>query len=83
MEAFVQTCQFHPADAIHFGRTYINESIYEMIQDMAPTFNNTIDECEWQNEVFPCSQLFTPILTSEGVCFAFNALNSREIYTDV
>lgn len=81
MEAFVQTCQFHPQDAIHFGRTYINESIYNILIDQAPSFNDTFDYCEWMNEVRPCSQLFSPVLTSEGLCFSFNTLNSREIYT--
>lgn len=82
MEAFIHTCQFHPSNAIHFGHRFVNESIYDIIQDIAPSFNDTFDECEWNDQISHCSKFLTPILTAEGLCFTFNALNSRDIYTE-
>lgn len=82
MGALVQICHFYYYDHVQFGEKFINESIFDIIQDMAPSFNDTIDLCEWKNDFYHCSSLFSPILTPEGLCFTFNALNSRDIYTE-
>lgn len=49
---------------------------------MGPLFNNTIKNCYWQNKKLKCSSIFTPILVGEGQCFAFNALNPKDIFTE-
>lgn len=55
-----------------------------MIEEMAPTLGDTLRACRWKNkgDGNTCSDLFVPILTEEGLCFSFNALNWDEIYTD-
>lgn len=82
MEALIHPCQFSFPDDFEFGTKFTNESIYEMIQGIALTLDDTMCRCMWQYAVDSCTKFFTPILTEEGLCFAFNALNSRETYTE-
>lgn len=60
---------------------YLNDSIYDVILDIAPTHFNTFRTCSWNSYVLSCSGSFYPILTDEGLCFALNALNAYELYT--
>lgn len=82
MEALTHICQFYFTDFVSFETKFVNESIYEVIQDMSLKFNDTLLECMWQYEYDNCSKFFAPLLTEAGVCFSFNALNSHEMYTD-
>lgn len=81
MRALAHICQFALLDSVAFQEPFTNGSIYSIIEQMAPTLNDTLLGCMWQYSLGRCSDLFVPILTEEGVCFAFNALNSHEIYT--
>lgn len=83
MKALVHICPFYNFNRTDFGDKYANESIYTTIQSMALSFNDTLSECEWQNQVTPCSKLFTRVMTEQGLCFAFNALNTHELYTEM
>lgn len=82
MEAYIHTCRFHPQYGLYFGQKFTNESIFEIIQDIALKINYTLEDCSWRDVIHPCVNYFTSVLTSEGVCFSFNDLNSNEIYTD-
>lgn len=56
--------------------------IYEAIEDMAPKIDDVLDACRWKGKRFKCSERFAPVFTRFGLCFAFNALNSHDFYTD-
>lgn len=81
MRALSHICPFPEFGHIELGDEFASESIYSIIQDIAPSLNDTITECTWKNKPTPCSELFAPVLTEEGLCFAFNAPNSAELYT--
>lgn len=63
---------------------FVPATVFNMFEDMAPTLNDTMRKCQWKGngDNNTCSELFVPILTEEGICFSFNALNWNEIYTD-
>ena len=82
MEALYHICEFYDKDFAKHGDKFTNESIYNVIQDIAPSLNNTLPHISWQFNTYNSSKMFSTILTDDGLCFAFNALNSRDIYTD-
>lgn len=73
-------------DLFHFNKrtdvnAYLNDSMYGIIEKLAPT-NDTIDKCWLNSKVTDCFGLFDPVLTEEGLCLTYNALNSHDIYTE-
>lgn len=61
---------------------FVKNSIYNLIEKVAPSLEDIIQKCRWQQKNVNCVDYFTPIITNKGLCFAFNALNSNDIYTD-
>lgn len=80
MEAVIQLCDAHTVDNFKIGTAHTNGTLFDIIKDIAPTYNDTMFYCKWRNEDNFCDAFFRPILTEEGVCYTFNALNSRDIY---
>ncbi|XP_031632054.1 pickpocket protein 28-like [Contarinia nasturtii] len=61
---------------------WTNSSIYDTIEELSPTFEETLLTCEWRSTTYPCKDLFASVFTEDGLCFTFNALNSHEMYTE-
>lgn len=79
MNALANVCPLLP-NLVAFEDRFANESIYKTIQDIAPQFSKVM--CVINGKLHSCSPLMKPILTDEGLCFAINALNSHEMYTN-
>lgn len=82
MEILAHICRFYQPVHGHLKDFFLNESMYRTMRDMAPTCNETLYYCSWRNRARPCNELFQPVFTERGLCFAFNALNSHEVYTN-
>ena len=81
MNALAHLCE-HLSDRYDFEEDYSGEWIYGIFGDVAPSLNDTLTHCMWLNKDGPCAKMFVPVLTENGLCFTYNALNSHEIYTN-
>ncbi|XP_015838363.2 pickpocket protein 28-like [Tribolium castaneum] len=59
--------------------TYSDE-FFDLIDDVKPKFN--IQDCRYMGWDKNCKELFTPILTDQGVCYTFNMLDRSEIFSE-
>lgn len=82
MEALSHICQFNFPKTIRWGQNFTNSSIYDTLEDIAPSLNYSMFKCSWLNQNAPCSTYFTPVLSENGLCFSFNTLNSNEMFSD-
>lgn len=82
MEALNNICEFFLYDGTKIQNKFTNETIFDVMRDMAPVTGDVMVQCAWKYEQKSCKKLFVPVFTDDGFCFAFNALNSHEIYTE-
>ncbi|KAK4874086.1 hypothetical protein RN001_013446 [Aquatica leii] len=64
------------------GDKTIASDFIDAFTKVAPSFTDVLWQCKWLNENRTCSDLFTPVLTEEGICFTFNMLDREELFTD-
>lgn len=77
MEAASLICDFATKKKLNFT----NETIYDTIQVIGPGLGDVVSWCTWKEENY-CIFSLSSVITAEGLCFAFNARNSHEIYTE-
>lgn len=82
MKALAHICPMLVPNHISVGDHISDDRIYDLIQDMAITSADLFSYSLWQSNYNQSVLSFTPLLTEEGICFAFNDLNSHEIYTN-
>lgn len=49
---------------------------------MESSFFNSLDDCKFIGMHIECKTIMTPIITDEGVCYAFNVLDRKYIFRD-
>lgn len=56
---------------------------YIFINKVAPELDTTIFSIKWQGkrQMFT-TEFFAPQLTEEGLCFTFNSLTGKDMYTE-
>lgn len=80
LNALAHICPFLP-NYVKFNDNTTNESIYETIENIAFTLLEGNSICIWKNRQ-GCTKFVKPLITEDGLCVTFNALNSDEMYTD-
>jgi acid-sensing ion channel, other len=82
LEAVAQICDPHLfiTDKINSGLD--SKEIMPLLRDITMTLSETTLFCKWRNTVEDCSKYFTEIVTEEGFCYTFNALNSSELFKE-
>lgn len=83
MKAVLQVCDSHLNENFEVDEEIATNDIFDTLSELAPNSTQTMWSCKWRNEVMMnCEKHFRPIMTEEGLCFTFNALNSGDIYTN-
>lgn len=78
LDAFSQVCNKEIMSLVDRIKVSRNESIYKTIEEVGPDIGSTTIFSTFAQQIAS----FRPIFTGEGLCFTFNALNSRDIYSD-
>lgn len=66
-----------------FTSNFTENSFLSVLSNVAPTFEDTFLSCNFGNKWSICKDVLSPMITEEGICFVFNAMNINEIVTDV
>ncbi|XP_031619416.1 uncharacterized protein LOC116338358 [Contarinia nasturtii] len=61
---------------------YADKSIISTIHDMAPTYSDTMINCNVFNNMAQCHDYFFPSITDDGLCYTFNMFNTKDFVTD-
>lgn len=81
LNALAHICP-HLPELIKSEENITDESIYYTIQRVALPLQSSIFLCHWAGIFVHYAEIFTPVLTDEGLCFSLNVLNSQDMYTD-
>lgn len=66
----------------YFRDNYTDNSIFTMLKNLMPKFEDTMVFCKLFGNWTTCENLLFPIVTEEGLCYAFNAFSSDEMLTN-
>lgn len=73
-------CDAHLNVGFTLGNKTMDPDIVQTLQDMSPKLDATLFSCKWRNAGINCSEIFSPIVTEEGICFTFNTLKAEEMF---
>ncbi|CAG9766001.1 unnamed protein product [Ceutorhynchus assimilis] len=59
---------------------YTDNRFYDFIFDVSPNLINRFYSCKWMNRMQNCKDMFSLILTDEGLCATFNMMDKSKIY---
>lgn len=81
--ALTHICDFKAFGLFGIGKNTTDADLIREMNKISIKLNDSLVECKWRSEYEDCSKHFQPILTEDGICFTFNSLNSRDIYSDL
>lgn len=82
MDAVAQICDDHLLANTSFGVDELGPECVEAIRRLSVPFDEMLFFCKWRNSADVCTDLFSEILTEEGICYTFNILNSPELFRE-
>ncbi|CAG9766004.1 unnamed protein product [Ceutorhynchus assimilis] len=59
---------------------YTDNRFYDFMFHVAPNLMNHFSLCKWMNRIQDCKDMFSLILTDEGLCATFNMMDQSKIY---
>lgn len=65
-----------------FNDMYADDTIYHVLGNIGPDFNETFIYCKLLNEWIDCDKILAPFMSEIGLCYSFNTLSLREILTN-
>lgn len=79
LEAIYQVCK---TDSFNYRNLspQMNGSFTEILKRLAIPFNDTFLRCKWRGMKKNCEDLFTELITDEGVCYTFNMMKYQDFY---
>lgn len=66
-----------------FAVNFTVNSIHDILRNISITKKETITACRMIPYSKNCLHSFKTIVTEDGVCYTFNAVNSDQIYTNM
>lgn len=81
LEAIYQVCK---TDSFNYRNLLpeIEGSFTDVLKRIAIPFNETFLRCKWRGMKKNCEDLFTELITDEGVCYTFNMMKYQDFYND-
>lgn len=72
------------SEILKFEDNFMDETIYRTIVGIAPHITETfhLTSTIFHDIENGNGNIITPVLTDDGLCYTYNALNSHDIYTD-
>lgn len=69
-------------EQLEYRDGYMNESIFDVIRDVSIDVSESMVGCYNGISQTNCLNSFVDVITDDGLCHTYNALNSHQIYTD-
>ncbi|XP_075209831.1 pickpocket protein 28-like isoform X2 [Lycorma delicatula] len=76
-EAVTMTCEPH---ILNKGNDYLDQFSIDFMEHVAPPFEELAWICRFGQKLVPCENIFTPIMTDDGLCITSNTLNHDDFY---
>ena len=79
MAALSQVCDSHILKDVNLNSTTNPREYIKLLKEMAVPFDEMFFFCSWRSRYTECSNIFTEVITEEGICYTFNMLNAQEL----